>query len=352
MDAGNMLKPMLARGELRTGRRDDAGRVPHPHREGPRPGAPVPAGLWSVSRPSRTPSASCAGSRVATRRTTRSRSPTRLWSRRRRCPTATSPRASCRTRRSTSSTRPRPGCGWRSTARPVEIDELQRAVDRHAHGGARPRRETTTSPVAGWPSGCAARSPTGSEELSTRSTRGGSARRAASTGSATSRASSRRCSTQVEKAQRNGDFETASRLLYADIPAAESASSTRPRRTESASHERRRRWSRKRSAPTTSPMSSPPGPASRPAGCSRARRPSCCAWRGPVGSSVVVGQSSEAVTCRPTRCGGLGPVSADPDRPTGSFLFLGPTGVGKTELAKALAGLSCSTTTGRWSAST
>ncbi|MFC5888540.1 AAA family ATPase [Kitasatospora sp. CM 4170] len=29
----------------------------------------------------------------------------------------------------------------------------------------------------------------------------------------------------------------------------------------------------------------------------------------------------------------------DPERPTGSFLFLGPTGVGKTELAKALAGL-------------
>ncbi|MFF7215851.1 ATP-dependent Clp protease ATP-binding subunit [Streptomyces sp. NPDC008238] len=29
----------------------------------------------------------------------------------------------------------------------------------------------------------------------------------------------------------------------------------------------------------------------------------------------------------------------DPDRPTGSFLFLGPTGVGKTELAKALAEL-------------
>ena len=28
---------------------------------------------------------------------------------------------------------------------------------------------------------------------------------------------------------------------------------------------------------------------------------------------------------------------ADPDRPMGSFLFLGPTGVGKTELAKALA---------------
>ena len=41
----------------------------------------------------------------------------------------------------------------------------------------------------------------------------------------------------------------------------------------------------------------------------------------------------------------------DPRRPIGSFLFLGPTGVGKTELARALAG-SCSTTSRRWSAST
>ena len=41
----------------------------------------------------------------------------------------------------------------------------------------------------------------------------------------------------------------------------------------------------------------------------------------------------------------------DPNRPIGSFMFLGPTGVGKTELTKALAG-SCSTTRGRWSAST
>ncbi|WP_027019749.1 ATP-dependent chaperone ClpB [Corynebacterium sputi] len=50
----------------------------------------------------------------------------------------------------------------------------------------------------------------------------------------------------------------------------------------------------------------------------------------------VVGQESavEAVSdaVRRTRAG-----VADPDRPTGSFLFLGPTGVGKTELAKSLA---------------
>ena len=49
-----------------------------------------------------------------------------------------------------------------------------------------------------------------------------------------------------------------------------------------------------------------------------------------VGQKRAVGAVSEAV--RRARAG-----IADADRPTGSFLFLGPTGVGKTELAKALA---------------
>jgi ATP-dependent Clp protease ATP-binding subunit ClpB len=49
-----------------------------------------------------------------------------------------------------------------------------------------------------------------------------------------------------------------------------------------------------------------------------------------IGQDVAVRAVSDAV--RRTRAG-----IADPDRPTGSFLFLGPTGVGKTELAKALA---------------
>jgi ATP-dependent Clp protease ATP-binding subunit ClpB len=49
-----------------------------------------------------------------------------------------------------------------------------------------------------------------------------------------------------------------------------------------------------------------------------------------VGQDEAVGKVSDAV--RRARAG-----IADPDRPTGSFLFLGPTGVGKTELAKALA---------------
>jgi ATP-dependent Clp protease ATP-binding subunit ClpB len=41
----------------------------------------------------------------------------------------------------------------------------------------------------------------------------------------------------------------------------------------------------------------------------------------------------------------------DPDRPIGSFIFLGPTGVGKTELARVAGGVSFSTTSGRLCAS-
>ena len=50
----------------------------------------------------------------------------------------------------------------------------------------------------------------------------------------------------------------------------------------------------------------------------------------------VVGQE-EAVTAvaKAVKRGRVG--LKDPNRPTGSFLFLGPTGVGKTELSKALA---------------
>lgn len=49
-----------------------------------------------------------------------------------------------------------------------------------------------------------------------------------------------------------------------------------------------------------------------------------------IGQRAAVAAVSDAV--RRARAG-----VSDPDRPTGSFLFLGPTGVGKTELAKALA---------------
>lgn len=49
-----------------------------------------------------------------------------------------------------------------------------------------------------------------------------------------------------------------------------------------------------------------------------------------IGQQAAVKAVSDAV--RRTKAG-----ISDPDRPTGSFMFLGPTGVGKTELAKSLA---------------
>src|SRR3990172_3750579 len=49
-----------------------------------------------------------------------------------------------------------------------------------------------------------------------------------------------------------------------------------------------------------------------------------------VGQDEAVRAVSDAI--RRSRAG-----LADPNRPHGSFLFLGPTGVGKTELCKALA---------------
>src|SRR5262249_29405493 len=49
-----------------------------------------------------------------------------------------------------------------------------------------------------------------------------------------------------------------------------------------------------------------------------------------IGQDEAVLAVAEAAPPPPPRPG-------DPDRPIGSFLFLGPTGVGKTELARALA---------------
>ena len=77
------------------------------------------------------------------------------------------------------------------------------------------------------------------------------------------------------------------------------------------------------------------GPASRSAGCRRASGRSCCAstrscTSGSIGQDEAVQLVADAIIR--ARSG-----IKDPRRPIGSFIFLGPTGVGKTELAKALA---------------
>lgn len=133
-----------------------------------------------------------------------------------------------------------------------------------------------------------------------------------------------------ERAQREGNLEKASRLLYGDIPVmeralfdAEKEESVGPRMVND--------------QVTSEDIAAV-----------------VAAWTGiPVGRLLqgetekllnletelghrLIGQKravrSVADAVRRSRAG-----ISDPDRPTGSFLFLGPTGVGKTELAKALA---------------
>ncbi len=100
MDASNLLKPALARGELHcVGQRRSMNTASMSRRIRHSPGV---SSLWlSTSRRSKIRSRSCAASRKNTSSTTRCGFPIPLWWLPRRCPTATSPTASCRTRRST-----------------------------------------------------------------------------------------------------------------------------------------------------------------------------------------------------------------------------------------------------------
>ncbi|MFG2821843.1 ATP-dependent chaperone ClpB [Kitasatospora sp. NPDC048365] len=136
----------------------------------------------------------------------------------------------------------------------------------------------------------------------------------------------------LERAQRDGDFERASKLMYAEIPAAE--------------RELTEAQDRAADDPAATMVKEQVGPddvadvvaswTGIPAGrllegeSAKLLRMEEELGRRLIGQGEAVRAVSDAV--RRTRSG-----IADPDRPTGSFLFLGPTGVGKTELAKALA---------------
>ncbi|MFD5097854.1 ATP-dependent chaperone ClpB [Streptomyces albidochromogenes] len=137
---------------------------------------------------------------------------------------------------------------------------------------------------------------------------------------------------QAERAQRDGDFDTASKLLYGEIPGLE-------RELEEAA-------AAEAEVRTDTMVKEEVGPddiadvvgswTGIPAGrllegeTQKLLRMEDELGRRLIGQHEAVRAVSDAV--RRTRAG-----IADPDRPTGSFLFLGPTGVGKTELAKALA---------------
>ena len=91
----------------------------------------------------------------------------------------------------------------------------------------------------------------------------------------------------------------------------------------------------RRSPPRTSPPSSRAGPAFRWSGCWRASAPNCWRWKRRSASASSASSDAVAAVSRAIRRARAG--LQDPNRPMGSFLFLGPTGVGKTELTKSLA---------------
>ena len=230
-------------------------------------------------------------------------------------------------------------------SRPVEIDELQRAVDRmkmeelalaresdaasrdrleRLRADLADRQEQLTALIARWDQEKAGLNRVGELKKRLDDLKG-----------------------QAERAQRDADFEAASRLMYGEIPALEhelaEASAAPPPTRKAETPERpaspesppRPRWSRRRSARTTWRTSCRPGPASPRAVLLEGETGKLLRMEDELGHRII-GQASavQAVSdaVRRARAG-----VADPDRPTGSFLFLGPTGVGKTELAKALA---------------
>ncbi|MFH5878861.1 ATP-dependent chaperone ClpB [Arthrobacter sp. NA-172] len=142
----------------------------------------------------------------------------------------------------------------------------------------------------------------------------------------------------AEKYQREGDLEAASRILYGELPALE-------RELSAAAEEESARDARGEAKPAlmvadevtaddiAEVISAWTGiPAGRMLQGESEKLLHMEEELGKrlIGQSKAVAAVSDAV--RRARAG-----ISDPNRPTGSFLFLGPTGVGKTELAKALA---------------
>jgi ATP-dependent Clp protease ATP-binding subunit ClpB len=139
---------------------------------------------------------------------------------------------------------------------------------------------------------------------------------------------------QAERAQRDGDFDTASKLLYGEIPTLERALEEASEAEEEAAASKNTMVKDEVGADDIADVvASWTGiPAGRllEGETQKLLRMEDELGRRLIGQTEAVRAVSDAV--RRSRAG-----IADPDRPTGSFVFLGPTGVGKTELAKALA---------------
>ena len=140
----------------------------------------------------------------------------------------------------------------------------------------------------------------------------------------------------AERAQRDGDFETASRLMYAEIPALEtqlaeaSLSADTDETTDGVEPMVKEEVGPDDVADVVASWTGIPAGRLLEGETGKLLRMEDTLGQRLIGQKRAVAAVSDAV--RRSRAG-----ISDPDRPTGSFLFLGPTGVGKTELAKALA---------------
>ncbi|MFJ2371705.1 ATP-dependent chaperone ClpB [Streptomyces sp. NPDC087769] len=137
---------------------------------------------------------------------------------------------------------------------------------------------------------------------------------------------------QAERAQRDGDFDTASKLLYGEIPGLERELAEASEAEQEAAKDTmvKEEVGPDDIADVVGSWTGIPAGRLLEGETQKLLRMEGELGRRLIGQGEAVRAVSDAV--RRTRAG-----IADPDRPTGSFLFLGPTGVGKTELAKALA---------------
>jgi ATP-dependent Clp protease ATP-binding subunit ClpB len=136
--------------------------------------------------------------------------------------------------------------------------------------------------------------------------------------------------TQVERAQREGDLEVASRLQYAEIPAVQRELAEATAAAEHRDAMVKEQVGADDVAEVVAAWTGIPAGRMLEGETAKLLRMEEALGSRLVGQLEPVRAVSDAV--RRARAG-----ISDPDRPTGSFLFLGPTGVGKTELAKALA---------------
>ncbi|MGO4805949.1 ATP-dependent chaperone ClpB [Arthrobacter sp. 2MCAF15] len=138
----------------------------------------------------------------------------------------------------------------------------------------------------------------------------------------------------ADKAQREGDLETASRILYGEIPALErelnAASEAEAAVPDKSTQMVADEVTADDIAEVISAWTGIPAGRMLQGESQKLLNMEHVLGERLIGQKKAVAVVSDAV--RRARAG-----ISDPNRPTGSFLFLGPTGVGKTELAKSLA---------------